>query len=129
MVPARAAARETDTMKPTKTSRSCLSALLALLLWAAPLAAPGAAAQGIAVMPFENVTRDASLDWLSAGIPETITNSLPALKGVVLVDRVQLRRVMEEQRLQLSGLVDEPSVVRVGRLTGGSFTATSTSRT
>lgn len=40
----------------------------------------------VAVMPFENVNKDTSLDWLSMGISETITNDLLAIKGLALVE-------------------------------------------
>jgi TolB-like protein len=77
-----------------------------------------AANQRVAVMPFENTTRDSTLDWLSMGIPETITNDLLAFKGIVLIERLQLRKVMDEQALQLTGAVDEATAVKVGELIG-----------
>jgi TolB-like protein len=70
----------------------------------------------IAVTPFENINKDSSLDWLSAGIPETVTNSLSSVKGIVLVERIQLRKVMDELNLQHSGIVDEKTAVKLGKL-------------
>jgi TolB-like protein len=77
-----------------------------------------AGAQRVAVMPFENTTKDSSLDWLSMGIPETITNDLLAIKGIALIERLQLRKVMNEQALQLTGAIDEATAIEVGKLTG-----------
>ncbi|MDO8805703.1 MAG: CsgG/HfaB family protein [Elusimicrobiota bacterium] len=74
----------------------------------------------VAVMPFENTAKDSSLDWLSMGIPETITNDLFAIKGLVLVERLQLRKVMDEQKLQFTGAIDDKTVVQVGKLIGAS---------
>lgn len=75
----------------------------------------------VAVMPFENVNKDSSLDWLSMGIPETVTNSLLAVKGLVLVERLQLRKVMDEQKLQLTGAIDDKTIVKVGKLIGANI--------
>jgi TolB-like protein len=52
------------------------------------------------------------------GIPETITNDLNAIKGIVLIERLQLTKVMDEQALQLTGAIDEGTAVKVGKLTG-----------
>jgi len=75
-------------------------------------------AERVGVMPFENVTQDSSLDWLSMGIPETITSDLLVIKGVVLVERLQLRKALREQSLQLTGAIDEATAVKVGKLIG-----------
>lgn len=80
-----------------------------------------AAVQSVAVMPFENTAKDTSLDWLSIGIPETITNDLLTLKGIVLVERIQLRRVLNEQKLQLTGAIDDKTAVKIGKLIGASI--------
>jgi DNA-binding winged helix-turn-helix (wHTH) protein/tetratricopeptide (TPR) repeat protein len=49
----------------------------------------------IAVLDFTNVTRDPSVDWLSTGIAETVTNDLRALDRIRVIDRV---RVVESAR-------------------------------
>ncbi|GEM_PF-2148176 len=72
----------------------------------------------VAVMPFTNATGDAALDWLCVGIPETITADLIALDRFVIVERLQLWRIMEEQALQLTGAVDEDAMVQIGKLLG-----------
>jgi len=81
---------------------------------------PNAQATGrtVAVMPFENVGANRELDWLSMGIPETITSDLISIPGIVLVERLQLRKVIEEQKLQLTGLVDEKTAVELGKMVG-----------
>jgi TolB-like protein len=52
------------------------------------------------------------------GIPETITNDLLAIKGIALIERLHLRKVMDEQALQLTGAIDEATAVKVGELIG-----------
>ena len=42
----------------------------------------------IAVLDFTNMTGDAGLDWLSAGIAETVTNDLRAIRELNVLDRM-----------------------------------------
>ena len=75
----------------------------------------------VAVMPFQNATNDPSLDWLSMGIPETITDDLLTMGGFVLIERIQLWRVMEEQALQLTGAIDNATAMEIGKLLGANL--------
>ena len=72
-------------------------------------------------MPFTNATNETDLDWLCLGIPETITGDLMKLDGLVVVERLQLWKVMEEQALQLTGAVDDDTVVEIGKLLGADY--------
>lgn len=51
-------------------------------------------------------------------VSELLTHRLLALPDVVVVERSELRRVLEEQSLQASAAVDPESAVKVGRLLG-----------
>ncbi|MFC1530604.1 CsgG/HfaB family protein [Gemmatimonadota bacterium] len=75
----------------------------------------------VAVMPFTNATNETGLDWLSTGISETITSDLLTLGGFVVVERLQLWMVMEEQALQLTGAVSDETVVEIGKLLGADY--------
>ncbi len=75
----------------------------------------------IAVMPFQNDTNDASLNWLSMGIPETIMADFNAVAGLVIIERIQLWRIMEEQALQVAGAVSDVSAMEVGQLLGANL--------
>ena len=46
--------------------------------------------RAIAVLDFANMTRDASVDWLTTGIAETVTNDLRSLSGLRVIDRVRV---------------------------------------
>ena len=61
----------------------------------------------VGVLDFANVTRDASLDWLSSGIAETVTNDLRAALQVRILDRApdMIDRLCQQCRL---GLVLRP---------------------
>jgi DNA-binding winged helix-turn-helix (wHTH) protein/tetratricopeptide (TPR) repeat protein len=64
--------------------------------------APGGAAaspdatRSIGVLDFTNVAGDGSLAWLASGIAETVANDLRAIGGLVVIDRVFLRRATSE---------------------------------
>jgi len=92
-----------------------IRSLLLLTLLSLPARA---AVHTVAVMPFENVSGEEALDWLALGIPETISNDLAAIGGIALIERLQLRKLMAEQKLQASGAVDKKTAVKVGKLLG-----------
>ena len=81
---------------------------------------PGAPvkSQNVAVIPFENVGKNQDLDWLSLGIPETITTDLLSIPGIILIERLQLMKILEEQKLHLTGIIDEKTAVSVGEMIG-----------
>ncbi|MDY6790417.1 MAG: CsgG/HfaB family protein [Thermodesulfobacteriota bacterium] len=85
------------------------------------LPAAAAGKYTLAVIPFENITRKPDLDWLSMGISETINNDLMAVEGLVLIERLQLRKILEEQQLHLTGIIDEKTVVKIGKLMGANI--------
>lgn len=72
----------------------------------------------VAVLAFKNLTGDTSLDYICSGFGETLTTKLFKVKELELIERMQLIKVLEEQKLQLSGLVDEKSAVKAGKLFG-----------
>ena len=51
------------------------------------LAGRGAAIGSVAVLPFENATGDASLDYLGEGISESLINRLSGLNGLKVISR------------------------------------------
>ena len=55
-------------------------------------AAAVAGTRSIAVLDFANVTGDADVAWLSAGIAETVTNDLRAIRALRVIDRTLLPR-------------------------------------
>ena len=74
------------------------------------------AAHSVAVMPFENVNKSPSLDWLSMGISETIATDLLSVPGLILIERGALNKVMDEQKLQFTGAIDPKTAVKVGKI-------------
>jgi len=72
----------------------------------------------VAVMDFENVTKDEKIDWLKLGISETIISDLKNINSINVVERMQLAKVMQEQALGQTGIIDEASAVKVGNILG-----------
>ena len=72
----------------------------------------------IAVLPFKNLMQKQDLNYLSEGIAATITAKLGSMRGITVVERSQLQMVMEELKLQKSGIVDEKTAVKIGKQLG-----------
>ncbi len=73
-------------------------------------------AMTLAVLPFDNVSRQAEFDWLSAGFAEQLTAGLAKVRTIRVVERLQLDKIIKEQDLQMSDLVDETKAVKVGQV-------------
>ena len=58
----------------------------------------------VGVLDFANVTRDASLDWLSSGIAETVTNDLRAAVQVRILDRTRIVQAVKRSGPDLAAL-------------------------
>lgn len=77
-----------------------------------------AAPPRVAVLDFSNTTKDANVEWLGPAVAETLTTKLHAVRSLRLVERLQLYRVVQEQKLSLSDLVDPGQAAKVGRILG-----------
>lgn len=89
--------------------------LLGLLVLAAPASAQS---RRVAVMDFANTAKDPALEWLGPTVAETITTKLQAIRTLQLVERAQLYKVLQEQKLNLTDLVDPSQAVKAGKLLG-----------
>lgn len=58
----------------------------------------------VGVLDFSNVNRDASLDWLSSGIAETLTNDLRAALHVRIIDRTRIVEATKRGGTDLAAL-------------------------
>ncbi|MBX5481646.1 MAG: hypothetical protein IRZ16_07370 [Myxococcaceae bacterium] len=85
-------------------------------LWAVPALA-GKAPIAIAVMPFRDLS--GAQTPVGDGIRETVTSDLRGVPGVRVVERAEIDRVIDEQKLQTTELDrDALATVRLGRLIG-----------
>ncbi len=92
--------------------------VVAALLGLAPLPARAAVEVPVAVMPFKNLNADPALDWLRAGMAETMVSDLKKGAGLAVVERAQLDHALAELALRGPGGTDEATAAQVGKLTG-----------
>lgn len=72
----------------------------------------------LSVMYFDNNSKTPSLDWLRKGLADMIITDISKTKQIQIVQRENLQKVLTEQKLALSGLIDKNSAVKVGELLG-----------
>jgi TolB-like protein/Tfp pilus assembly protein PilF len=74
----------------------------------------------VAVLYFKNVGRKKELDPIQKGITEMMITDLSKVKSLKVVERIRMQKLMEEIGLGMTGLVDNRTAPRVGRLLGAS---------
>ena len=72
----------------------------------------------IAVLNFTNMGKNSALDPLQKGLADMVITDLSKVKALRVVERARLQQLVEEIGFGSSGLVDEASAPRVGRLVG-----------
>jgi TolB-like protein len=82
------AARTVSRRRPLLIGAAALAALAAIAVAVTLRMGPrGDAIGSVAVLPFENATGDASLDYLGEGISESLINRLSGLSGLKVISR------------------------------------------
>ena len=74
----------------------------------------------IGVTAFTNLSKDTAYDWLCIGIADTISYKLRNVQEYILVDRVNVDKIIGELQLSQSGLIDE-NTVEAGKALGASI--------
>ncbi|MGH7856360.1 MAG: CsgG/HfaB family protein [Candidatus Binatia bacterium] len=100
-------------------------------LAALPAAPEARRRQTIAVYPFENnaITGRERLDFLREWLPDVVGESLRQSAGLRLVERRELLRILQEQKLGASALASKEARIELGKMAGaqtlvfGGFTA------
>ncbi|OHD55313.1 MAG: hypothetical protein A2Y33_16760 [Spirochaetes bacterium GWF1_51_8] len=69
----------------------------------------------IAVVQFKNASFNKGLDYLTVSIPEILTTHLSAIKGITVVERDQLQKVIGEKKLSLAGFGDSGEYQMIGQ--------------
>ena len=95
--------------------------LLILLLSLSFIAAAQTDLPSIALLPFENMSNEPDQNYLQGIIRSLLEEDLSGSGTVQIVDRDNLEDVLEEQKLQYTGLMDEENALEAGRLLGASF--------
>ena len=116
----------------TRLSRMAVLALAAGLLAPLGAATAQAARPTVAIMYFNNnvFTKDArDYDGLSKGVADFLITEMSSNASIRVVERDQVQRLIDEQKLVGAGQVDRETAVKVGKLLGaqhmifGGFTA------
>jgi len=74
----------------------------------------------IAVLNFENKSGKKELDPLQKGLAEMTITDLSKVKALKVVERVRLQKLVEEMNFGETGLVDDATAPRIGKLLGAS---------
>lgn len=61
---------------------------------------------------------------LAESVEEGVINELVNIKGAKVFTRTDLQKVLQEQKFQMSGLVDDNTAVRIGKLAGVRYVVT-----
>ena len=75
----------------------------------------------VVITDFENNSGGFNLDYWEKAIPDFLTSELSKSDRIVIVERNKLDKVLEEQALVLSGILDSSNVKRVGKLLDAQF--------
>lgn len=104
--------------------RRSMMAALALLLVPA-LAGAQDSRPGIAVLPFTDGgsygQEKEDFEALTVGVQQMLITELAANTQLRMVERSQLRQILEEQDLGASGRVDEQTAARIGKIVGAKY--------
>ena len=71
-----------------------------------------------ALTVFENHSNQTEDQWLSEALPDMLTTDLAASNKVRVVSRKDLKEIIEEQKLSLSGFIQESQHIELGQLLG-----------
>lgn len=94
-------------------------ALGAALVWLAAVVPAHAAPSGVLVVPFENITRESRIFWLSEASAVILADDLNAL-GVEALAREERRAAFERLQLPPAATLTDATVIRIGELVGAS---------
>jgi len=77
----------------------------------------------VAVLKFSN-NSGAEYNYFSDSILETLTDSLTKETGLCFVERANLEKAIEEQKLGMTGIVDAKTAPKVGKIAGAKYLLT-----
>ncbi|MDD5169975.1 MAG: FlgO family outer membrane protein [Syntrophales bacterium] len=72
----------------------------------------------LAIAPFTNVSAQKQYDWIGVGMGEALSTKLGNLPSFQLVERIKLSDAISEMKLGQSGLVDESTATKLGKVVG-----------
>ena len=74
----------------------------------------------VAVLYFKNMGNNRDLDPIQKGLADMIMTDLSKVNSLKVIERLRMQKLMEEMGLGMTGIVDEKTAPRVGKLLGAS---------
>ncbi len=78
------------------------------------------ARETISILYFDNTTKNKEYDWLSKGIADMLISDIAESGDVDVVERANLKKILDEQELSLTGLIDDKKALELGKLMSAS---------
>ncbi len=75
----------------------------------------------VSVSDFNVESENSKLKYIGKGISTLVAGELRRTKTIKLLERSQMNKIMEEQKLSLSGMVDEAHQVELGKLMAADY--------
>lgn len=82
------------------------------------------AGKSIAVMSFNNITRETADDWIGIGIAETVTADLKSVEGLTVIGRERVYEVLRRRSVAQDAEIDTTMASSVGREVGARWIVT-----
>jgi TolB-like protein len=74
----------------------------------------------VSVLYFDNMAKNPEYAWLSKGIADMLISDIAGRSAIDVVERESLKKVLDEQQLSLTGLVDDKKALELGKLLSAS---------
>ena len=75
----------------------------------------------VSVLYLDNICKDSGMQWLSKGIADMLITGIGGSGDVVVVEREELNKVLDEQKLSLTGLTEESNDEMIGKLLNANY--------
>lgn len=102
----------------TKIKLTRAGILILVLLFSAIAALAAADKPALSVLYFENLNPGTGTNFLTKALAEMLVADLTQVKELTLIEREGLEKILREMELGASGLVDEKSAPKIGKLLG-----------
>ena len=83
-----------------------------------------ATSKNLAIPHFTNLTKNKDYAWLEEALADMLTTDIAATRKIRVVGRLEIQKILSEQKFQLSGLVDDIAAVKIGNMAGAGIILT-----